>query len=83
MVERDLGQFLGAKPIVDLNCLDLRSFPPEFLFLFSLSEAERGFGAIFRCGADCRSKLPTPQMKLPSQCSNFGHLSRKRVLKRV
>ena len=60
MVERDLGQFLGAKPIVDLNCLDLRPFPPEFLFLFSLSEAERGFGAIFRCGADCRSKLPTP-----------------------
>ena len=40
--------------------LDLVSFPPEFLFLFSLSEKEKGFGAIFRCGADCRSKRPTP-----------------------
>ena len=58
--ERDFGQSLGARPIADLERLDFVSFPPEFLFLFSLLEKEKGFGAIFRCGADCRSKRPTP-----------------------
>ena len=58
--ERDFGQSLGARPIADLERLDFVSFPPEFLFLFSLSEKERGFVAIFRCGTDCRSKRASP-----------------------
>ena len=56
MVERDLGQFLGAKPIVDLNCLDLRPFPPEFLFLYQRlkGDLEQFLGAAPIVDLNCR-----------------------------
>ena len=51
---------VGRKADCRSKLPDLVSFAPEFLFLFSLLEKERGFGAIFRCSTDCRSKRPTP-----------------------